>query len=357
MKLLKIALVLLALPLLAIGGDGIYHAAISRQQVTVSCDELVREPRRALWVRVTGCSVDYLGAGYYRESGGRITELFLPARPALQPKTNPAALVISTKDPEVLALLQATVGGGQEPDQEAFLVMMLRVVTKLAVSRDVDGFVPGGIAGLVQARRARAALNAPVAPQFVVLDLHAEPSFMMPAIVAAAGLALLLAGLSIRWRRKRGRAGEAEAEESGAVVTPATPAVAEVARRIPPAMLLNLDASAGTSDIEHAPPLGGRTEVVARIAENIVDFGETGFDAEGRRVLSGPDWTLLLDIGTGEVVWTVTAEARGDRSLAPLAELARRTGWRIYLPKRGEFVEPSDLDHLTGTGSNPRVTT
>ena len=345
MKLLKSALVLLGLLLLAIGGEGVYQAATSRPQATLPCDEIAREPQRAKWVRITGCSVDYLGAGYYRESGGRVSELFLPVRPALEPKTTPVAIVVATRDPEVIALLQATVGGGQEPSQETFLVMMLRIVTKLAVSRDVEGYAPGGIAGYQQARRARVALNAPLAPQFIVIDLHAEPSFMMHGIVAGTGLTLLVLGLLVR-RRRRAAAG-VESKSANTLVGPSAAEATGIPRRIPPAMLLNLDASAGPGEIEHAPPIGSRAETLSRIAENVIDFGEAGFDATGRRVLSGPDWTLLLDIGTADVVWTVTAEARGDRSLGVLERLARGTGWRIYVPQRGAFVDPSELERLS----------
>ena len=138
MKLLTFALLSVSILLVALGGEGIYHGVLNRQQMALTCEEFAAQPPGSLWLRVSGCDIDYLGAGY-RESKGQIVELFFPMRPAGQARTAPAGLVVATKDPEVLAVAQNTIGGGQQPDQEAFLVMMLRIVTMLKVSRESRG--------------------------------------------------------------------------------------------------------------------------------------------------------------------------------------------------------------------------
>ena len=51
MKLLKIALLLVSILLLAIGGEGIYHAARSRQQIALTCEQFTGPPPR----RACGC--------------------------------------------------------------------------------------------------------------------------------------------------------------------------------------------------------------------------------------------------------------------------------------------------------------
>lgn len=334
MKLLKIALLLVSIPLLAIGGEGIYHAARSRQQISLTCAQFAEQPPRALWLRVSGCDIDYMSAGY-RESGGRISELFFPVRPAAKAKTAPAALVMATRDAEVLAIAQNTIGGGQQPDQEAFLVMMLRIVTMLKVSKEVEGFARSGVVELLKTRRALTGLGAPLAPNVLVLDLHARPDFLVPGIEAGAGLCLLLLSLVLLARRSR-RGIEAPASDVRPLVAPAP-------RRLPGLMLLNLDAAADASAIEHAAPLGSRSEVAHRIADVLEGFR---IDGDGHGTFHGDGWSLTLNFAGEEKVWTVTVEALGEGSIRAVQSLALATGWRIFVPKRGAFADPAHLAQM-----------
>lgn len=334
MRLFKIALLFVSIPLLAAGGEGIYHAARNRQQITLTCEQFVRQPTQALWIRVTGCDIDYVSAGY-RESRGHIAELFFPVRPVNEPATAPAVLIAATRDPEVLAIAENTIGNGQQPNQEAFLVMMLRTITMLGVSREVEGYARSGVIELAQTRRALAGLKAPIAPGLVVLDLHARPSFLVPGIEAGAGAALLL--LSVMRRRRSPEQVEQAAVPPGDV--PGEPAP----RRLPAVMLLNLPPTADVGAVEHAPALGSRGEVTEQIAQHL---GWVPVDRSGRGTLSGPDWSLTLDLGSEEPVWTVAIEARGEGSIRPLATLARGTGWRMFMPRRGTFVEPAHLEQV-----------
>lgn len=334
MRLFKIALLLASLPLLAAGGEGIYHAARNRQQITLTCDEFVRQPPRALWIRVTGCDIDYVNAGY-RESRGRIAELFFPVRPMKQPGTAPAVLIAATRDSGVLAIAENTIGDGQQPNQEAFLVMMLRIITMLGISREVEGYARSGAIELAQTRRALAGMNAALAPGLVVLDLHARPSFLVPGIEAGAGAGLLLVSLMRR------RQPAAPVEEAAAA--PGDDSAEAAPRRLPAVMLLNLPASADPGAVEHAPALGSRSDVTEQIVQLL---GWVAVDRNGRGTLSGPDWSLTLDLGPDDPVWTVAIEARGEGSLRPLAALARGSGWRMFIPKRGTFVEPAHLEQV-----------
>jgi hypothetical protein len=337
MKLLKIALLLVSILLLVIGGEGIYHAARSRQQIALACEQVTEQPPRTLWLRVSGCDIDYLGAGY-RESKGRILELFFPVRPATQARTTPAALVVATRDSDVLALAQHTIGGGQQPDQEAFLVMMLRIVTMLKASREIEGYARSGVMERLWTRRALSGLSAPLAPEVLVLDLHARPDFVVPGIEAGLGLVLLIPSLRLLARRSPVRTGSPAVAPVPDAITqpPAGPAP----RRLPGLMLLNLDPEADASAVEHAAPLGTRSEVARRIADVFAGFR---VDGEGHGTLRGEDWSLTLHLGADENVWTATVDARGDGSIGPLETLAAATGWRLFAPKHGVFLNASDL--------------
>jgi hypothetical protein len=344
MKPLTAALLLVSLVLLAHGGEGLYHAATNRQPVAVTCHQLAQQRPRALWLRVSGCNIDYLGAGY-RESNGRLDELFFPMRPPSQPPTAPIALVVATADPQVLAVAGKTIGNNQQPDQETYLVMMLRIVTMLRASKEVDGYARSGFIERLQTRRALAGLTAPLAPDFVALDLRAKPSFVIPGVTAGIGLALLLAALALR----RGRPRAAVVDEPiAADSSPADAFAAPMSRRLPAVMLLNLEPPAAAADLENAPPLGSHEEVIERIAGVLGPLS----GADDRRItVQRPGWSLAFDLGGDDRVWTLVVETRGsDESIAALEKLARKTGWQIFVPRLGTFVEPAAL----GTLDKPR---
>ena len=328
MKPLEIALLLFSLPLLAIGGEGLYRGVRSRQQVTVPCEQFMQQPPATAWLRVTGCELDYDGAAY-RESRGQIKALYFPVRPRRQVKTAPALLIVSTEDPAILAIAQGTIGGGEEPDNEVYLVMMLRIVTALKASREVEGYARTGLERMLS-RRSLAGLNTTLDPNYVVLDLHARPDFVTPGLIAGGGLLLLGLGLLLRSRR------------AAAPTPPSEPPA--LVRRLPGLMLLNLTPSDGPEAIERAPALGRRGEVRQKLVETL---DAVRFGADGIGKLSAPDAWLTFDLGREEPVWTIVVEARGQASAAAVRRLAEATGWRIYMPMKGGFVEPAQLEEVT----------
>ena len=212
-RLVTAALVLVGFMLLAHGGEPLYHALKNRQPLTLTCQQFAQQRPSALWLRITGCNVDE-GAGY-RESRGRLNELFLLMRPPSQPPAAPVSLVVATRDPRALAAAEATIGNNQQPDQEAYAEMMRRIVTSLNASKEVEGYVRSGAIEKFQTRRALAGLSAPLAPDFVALDLHAKPSVFRTAIEVGIGLALLAGAFFWRSRRAPHVAVEEDLGRSG----------------------------------------------------------------------------------------------------------------------------------------------
>jgi hypothetical protein len=76
-------------------------------------------------------------------------------------------------------------------------------------------------------------------------------------------------------------------------------------------------------------------------------LGHIGAAPDGRVNLRGPNWALTLDVGREDPVWTVTIETRGAESADVLARLVRETGWRLFMPKLGRFVDRSALSALS----------
>lgn len=348
--MLRLALLLLGLILLAHGADGTYRALKSRTQAQLTCDEFARQRPSSAWVRLTGCEVDYVNAGYRESAGdiwnrisgraaeGGIAELLFPVRAAGADKTSPAPLVLTTRDPNVLAIAERTLGARSSIDQEAFLVMMLQVVTTMKASREIEGAIRGPLDTL-RSRPALAAITAPLADGFAVLDLHARPDALLPGIELATGL---LAVVAMAFWRKKSAPAEVPVlppkggSHTGGSHTGGSHTSGEAPPRL---MLVNLPASAVPADIENAPPLGSQTEVRKRIAHV---FPKIAFDDEGdARVVTG-DHGLEIRLGKGDPVYTAVVEVKGN-ALGALSMLLEGTGWRAFAPRRGAFVGVSDL--------------
>ena len=278
------------------------------------------------WLRARDCDVDYLNAGY-RESHGKILEMFFAVRPAGAERTTPAVLVVATRDPAVLAIAQSGIGEEQQPDQEQFLIMMLRIVTALNAARRIEGRVRLGWMDRLRSRRVLSGLTTPVAPGAIVVDLNAPPAYSGPAVQMAVGAALVF-GAVVMFRKGR-RVPPTDAP----VVTRPVDAEPVQLRGL---LLVNLAPGAGVADIEYAPPLGNRGEVMEQITAAIEGIQ---FDARGRGTLRVPEVAAIIDIGRCEIVSTAIAGADGARGAAAIRQLLAATGWRAYVPVKGEFYE------------------
>ena len=290
--MVKTALLVAGLLLVAFGAERLFYAATNREQTTVTCEAFAQSPPRALWLRVTGCEVDYIGAGF-REWGGRIVELYFPARPTGWDPARPAPIVATTRDPNVLALAETTIGDGRAPDQEQFIVMMLKIVTTLRAARVIDGYAKATLLDRLTTENALGGLTTPISPEVVVIDLNAKPPVLVPAAATLGGLALLGAfcALHSKKRATKRAAGATERPEpiatpeiarasgaSGPIdvepdpsgkpplpAAPAVPAPAVTSATRLRVMLLNLPPDAGPEGIEAAPPIGPRNEVIATL--------------------------------------------------------------------------------------------
>lgn len=166
---------------------------------------------------------------------------------------------------------------------------------------------------------------------------------MKPSLETGIGLGLLVAGFFWRGRRKP-QSNIDQSSDATAVAT--APPPAELSRRIPPVMLVNLSPLAVPADLETAPALGGRDDVRARVTAAV---GRLQPAENGRAAANGSNWSLMLNFGAEDPVWTIAIEARGDGSPGALERLARETGWRIFVPRLGRFADPAALSELNAS--------
>ena len=144
--------------------------------------------------------------------------------------------------------------------------------------------------------------------------------------------------MGLLWfRRSRGKETKPEPE--------AQPSAMQVQSRVPlklrGLLLLKLTPADGLDQIENAPPLGSRDEVVSALQEWLPGIS---FDSEGKGEVSAEDHRLTIDIGRHPEVYAAVVSAEGDLALELLRRVLEREGWRVYAPKSGVFIEPDALD-------------
>jgi hypothetical protein len=380
--MLRIVLLVLALPFFLLGAEGLYNATRARQQATLTCEQYARGDRPSLLVRLTGCEIDYSGAAY-RESGGRIRELFFPARPA--GRGGPASLVAVTNSPAALQLAQSALGNRRQRSAEELSAAMQSAAAAAGASGEISGLIRSGVLRRFSSSRVLSGIGVPLADNVSILDLEAQPGFLFPVLQIAVGLILFGAGF-LMGRESPPLVAEPDsaeraevlarlqkhiedlrlADEGGAssVSGPPQPtsrpegrAVGEQRRaveqpapgrampeRLPAIMLLNVDPSASAADIESAPPLGPRPEVIVRLRKVLPDLV---VDASGRWRRAGRDYSLQLDLGSGDIVHTVVLESAGKAGAAAVRSLIESTGWRAFVPKSGRFLDAESLDPVS----------
>ena len=402
--MLKFALLIPAVAFLAFGTEGLYNASRSRTQATVTCAQLRQGGPPSLNLRVTGCEIDYKG-GAYREAGGSIEELFLPARPAGAPVNQPAPLVVATRIPGALAVAQPLMKSGAPVSRS--VQTMQQAATAAGISGEITGLVRAGFLERLASRQVLSGLSSPLAANVILLDFHGSPSIVWPLSLVALGLASL-ATLGYLIRKSPGppvpvvaesgdresvlerlmpyaaQVAEAAEPPAEAVKAPApapsappppvpsaaapievptpievpapvsppkvayVPAVQVAAEetnhvRLPRVMLLKLDSSAGPEAIEMAPPLGTKDDVTALLREV---FPDLEIDQAGRGAHEGPDHALAVDLGRDDTVYTAILDARGQTGITALRWVLETTGWRAFVPKAGRFVEADGLEEL-----------
>ena len=402
--MLKFALLIPAVAFLAFGTEGLYNASRSRTQATVTCAQLRQGGPPSLNLRVTGCEIDYKG-GAYREAGGSIEELFLPARPAGAPVNQPAPLVVATRIPGALAVAQPLMKSGAPVSRS--VQTMQQAATAAGISGEITGLVRAGFLERLASRQVLSGLSSPLAANVILLDFHGSPSIVWPLSLVALGLASL-ATLGYLIRKSPGppvpvvaesgdresvlerlmpyaaQVAEAAEPPAEAVKAPApapsappppvpsaaapievptpievpapvsppkvayVPAVQVAAEetnhvRLPRVMLLKLDSSAGPEAIEMAPPLGTKHDVTALLREV---FPDLEIDQAGRGAHEGPDHALAVDLGRDDTVYTAILDARGQTGITALRWVLETTGWRAFVPKAGRFVEADGLEEL-----------
>jgi hypothetical protein len=362
-------LLLPAAALLLFAGEGIYNWTRSGNPVAVGCNEAHHST--SLFILIAGCDINIAGAGF-REAGGQIDELLLPARP-VGGKGILATAVVATRDPRAIERASAVFGGGRSADGDQAAEVLNAIVQELQIANVIEGRVRAGFVEGYRTRRILSGLPPPIADDAVIVDLHGQRSIVWPVVNLIAGLtlaALAFIPSELTFGRVKSAA-EVKDVSVRSVTFPPMPApsssgsthhdsapamealpdprqpppVSATARNtvvLPRLLLLALDVTAGPDSIEAAPPLGSRADVIEILRGLIPDLGEV----DARTTLARPDGSVRVDIGRDDPVATAVVQGHGESGVALVKEILLMTGWRAFAPKTGLFMSVDDLDAI-----------
>lgn len=187
--------VLVGFYLLWTGGQGLYTAVKNHDPLEVACQSYSEVGPSQEWLTLTGCSLNLLEASY-TETGGKVTELFIPARPARPARGDaeaeddaPIHILVATKDSELLALANQLI---QIEDQAGMMRFALEHGDKMFPARNVSGLIRYGVDLDDDERAQLKSLDASLHEDFVILDEGKTPGFGRSLGFFSGGVLLVL---------------------------------------------------------------------------------------------------------------------------------------------------------------------
>lgn len=177
-----------ALYMMWMGGQGLYTSMKNRTPMEMACENYDDVKPNKEWIKLTGCQLNVMESSYMEE-GGKVVELFIPARGPGEEEGDPISVLVATEDSELLALTNEMM----ELDSDAELMSYFaRNRSKLYFTRDVQGLVRYGV-NLDDSDRAElAGLDNTLTPDFVIVDDGREPGFTKSVAFLGGGVVLLL---------------------------------------------------------------------------------------------------------------------------------------------------------------------
>lgn len=187
-------LLILGLGLVIGGGQGVWTAVTNMKPTEMSCADYVKQKPKATWLKLTGCFLDMTDAAW-RESGGRIKEVYVPIKPADDKKAKQVHIMMATEDPSILDVASQLKNA---KDEKSTIAVLIKNRDKIFMTKDLEGMVRFGVDLDSKDRDKLAGLSQNLSPDFVILSDGQKPTFLMSGGMLVGGLVLLaVAGLSM----------------------------------------------------------------------------------------------------------------------------------------------------------------
>jgi hypothetical protein len=250
---------ILAIGLVAVGGQGLYVGLTNRTPAVMSYQEFLQKKPSSGWIEISDARLDLLSA--IHESNrftGTIKKVYLPVGSSAAGEgggdekihllllTEDEAILKTLKDLEaatgggggLIGRLKRRVeanqkgGGGSQPEAkdaglENALRFMIENHDKIRIDRPVRGLLQFGLDSKGRDRRKIQGLNPDIAPDFAVLEDGTQPEIVTSAFMVIAGLGL--AGFLLARVRRAGPStppATGSAAESSPPAGPESPQIA-----------------------------------------------------------------------------------------------------------------------------------
>ena len=186
---------LLSIGLIWGGGQGIYEGLKNRRPQTMTFQQFEQSKPTGGWFKISQCELTVPDA-MWMEKFGSMNEVFVPVRASGNTDdSKPIFLLLQVDDPKI----RATVSQIKEIEEQAHgddnkvLNWMVAHQKELLLTRDVEGMLAFGFNDLKSKDRDKIkALNAQLAPDFVVLKEGEKPHLLTSFAMLGGGLLLLL---------------------------------------------------------------------------------------------------------------------------------------------------------------------
>ena len=193
---------LIVIALLYMGGQGIYTALKNREPLVISAKQYLAKPPNAEWVTLKDATLNLLESAHRESITGKIEEVFIPVR-AHENDEGPVKVLLSTKDKETIAAMEAIASaGGKNGADAAVLKAVASNASQVCRVRDVTGLVRFGIDADSKTRDKLAGLNMRLAKDFIIMDEGKKPELGLSVLLLIMGVI----GAVVAFKRASGNA-------------------------------------------------------------------------------------------------------------------------------------------------------
>ncbi len=191
--------VVFAIAFLIIGGQGIYTALQSGKQLTMSCDDYIKQKPKDKWVKLTGCEYTAIDGLIHEKRGS--DEVMLPVWGVNQKEDELSHIVLTSDDSDFVAAFKEL--GDAETEEQATAAIK-KNENMFFYKGDIEGLVEFGIDRSSREKGKVEQVSEGIDKDAVYIAKGKRPNASGSLIYLFLGVALPVGYIAYgRWRTKK----------------------------------------------------------------------------------------------------------------------------------------------------------
>jgi hypothetical protein len=200
-RFVGVLLILVALPLLSLGGYGLWLVNATSQPAVLTLDEYVATNSAARWVRLTDCKLNLLESFETVDESGQPAEIYVPIHSANHPNPVDVHILLRLKDEKVRQMLKTI---RDLPDETALFNYIIFQRDSVFPRRDIEGAIRFSGEFTSDQRTMFRKGSKELVPNYRVMLEGEKPSSQNAFQFLIAGTVVLVLGLLIFiWGRQK----------------------------------------------------------------------------------------------------------------------------------------------------------